>query len=51
MHFKISGPASIAAVDNDNSISLELFQASFRKAFNGLRMLVIKSKKGAFWEI
>jgi len=49
--FNIKGPATIAAVGNGNSISTEPFQASFRKAFNGLCLLVIKSKKGAKGEI
>ena len=49
--FKITGPATIAAVGNGNSISTEPFQANYRKAFNGLCLLVIKSKKGAKGEI
>ena len=44
--FSVTGPASIAAVDNGNAASTEPFQANFRKAFNGLCLLVIKSKKG-----
>jgi beta-galactosidase len=51
VHFKISGPASIAAVDNGNAASIEPFQANYRKAFNGLCLLVIKSKKGEFGDI
>lgn len=49
--FKISGPATIAAVDNGNAASVEPFQANYRKAFNGLCLLVIKSKKGQAGEI
>ena len=49
--FKISGPATIAAVDNGNAASTEPFQANYRKAFNGLCLLVIKSKKGKAGEI
>lgn len=49
--FKITGPATIAAVGNGNSISTEPFQANYRKAFNGLCLLVIKSKKGAKGEV
>jgi beta-galactosidase len=49
--FKISGPATIAAVDNGNAASTEPFQANYRKAFNGLCLLVIKSKKGAAGEV
>jgi len=49
--FKISGPATIAAVGNGNAASTEPFQANYRKAFNGLCLLVIKSKKGETGEI
>lgn len=49
--FKISGPATIAAVDNGNAASTEPFQANYRKAFNGLCLLVIKSKKGQSGEV
>ena len=44
--FKIEGPGTIAAVGNGNAASIEPFQANYRKAFNGLCLLVIKSKKG-----
>ncbi len=46
VEFKVTGPASIAAVGNGNAASTEPFQANYRKAFNGLSLLVIKSKKG-----
>ncbi len=49
--FKLSGPASIAAVDNGNAASIEPFQANYRKTFNGLCLLVIKSKKGEAGEV
>ncbi|MGK0253387.1 MAG: beta-galactosidase [Mariniflexile sp.] len=49
--FKITGPATIAAVGNGNAASIEPFQASYRKAFNGLCLLVIKSKKGESGDI
>jgi beta-galactosidase len=51
IHFKLTGPATIAAVDNGNAASLEPFQANYRKAFNGLCLLVIKSKKGQKGEV
>ncbi len=44
--FKIEGPASIAAVGNGNAASTEPFQANYRKAFNGLCMLILKSQSG-----
>jgi len=46
VNFKITGPATIAAVGNGNAATLEPFQANYRKAFNGLCMLILKSKKG-----
>ncbi|MCA0932471.1 DUF4982 domain-containing protein [Lutimonas saemankumensis] len=46
INFKIEGPGSIAAVGNGNAASVEPFQANYRKAFNGLCMLIVKSKKG-----
>ncbi|TLX78161.1 DUF4982 domain-containing protein [Labilibacter sediminis] len=44
--FEIEGPASIAAVGNGNAATTEPFQANYRKAFNGLCMLIIKSETG-----
>jgi beta-galactosidase len=49
--FQITGPATIAAVDNGNAASIEPFQANYRKAFNGLCLLVLKSKKGEQGEV
>jgi beta-galactosidase len=51
VNFKITGPTSIAAVGNGDATSTEPFQASYRKAFNGLCLLVLKSKKGETGEI
>ncbi|MDT0551836.1 beta-galactosidase GalB [Urechidicola vernalis] len=51
INFKIDGPASIAAVGNGNAATTEPFQANYRKAFNGLCMLIIKSKKGVSGEV
>ena len=44
--FEIKGPATIAAVGNGNAATTEPFQADYRRAFNGLCMLIIKSKSG-----
>ena len=41
--FNIEGEGEIAAVGNGNPISHESYQASKRKAFNGLCLLVIRS--------
>ena len=45
VNFKIEGPATIAAVGNGNAATTEPFQADYRKTFNGLCMLILKSKK------
>ncbi|TWU62716.1 beta-galactosidase GalB [Crateriforma conspicua] len=42
--FSIEGPAEIAAVGNGNPASTEPFQADQRYAFNGLCMLIVRSK-------
>jgi beta-galactosidase len=45
--FSISGPGKIVAVDNGDATSNDPFQASFRKAFNGLCLVIVKADKGA----
>ncbi|MEM9080297.1 MAG: beta-galactosidase GalB [Verrucomicrobiota bacterium] len=49
--FRVDGPGQLVAVDNGNSASLESFQAPFRKAFNGMALAIVKSKKGAAGKI
>jgi beta-galactosidase len=44
--FKLSGPGKIAAVDNGNAATTEPFQADYRKAFNGLALLIVRSEPG-----
>ncbi|WPJ95986.1 glycoside hydrolase family 2 TIM barrel-domain containing protein [Coraliomargarita algicola] len=44
--FTIEGPGKIVAVGNGNPVSHEPFQASRRKAFNGLCLVVVQSVKG-----
>jgi beta-galactosidase len=51
INFKVEGPATIAAVGNGNAATTEPFQANYRKAFNGLCMLIIKSKRNETGEI
>jgi len=46
VRFAVQGPGRIAAVDNGNASSLEPFQADRRKAFSGLALLVVRSKRG-----
>jgi beta-galactosidase len=43
VRFKVSGPGSIAGVDNGNAASVEPFQADYRKAFSGLALLIVRS--------
>ncbi|MCP3929497.1 MAG: DUF4982 domain-containing protein [Bacteroidetes bacterium] len=51
VNFEVSGSGTIAAVGNGNAATTESFQANHRKAFNGLCMLIIKSKKNEAGEI
>jgi beta-galactosidase len=44
--FKLDGPATVAGVDNGNAASVEPFQASYRKAFNGLALLIVRPENG-----
>ena len=46
INFKVEGPAEIAAVGNGNPLSLEPFQADYRKLFYGKAMLILRSVKG-----
>ena len=49
--FKINGPAEIAAVGNGNAATTDPFIADYRKAFSGMCLLVVKSKKGESGQI
>ena len=44
IHFDLTGPGSIAGVDNGNSATVEPFQADHRKSFNGMALLIVRSK-------
>ncbi len=46
VHFAVTGPGSIAAVDNGNAASDEPFQADHHTAFNGLALIIVRSKPG-----
>lgn len=46
VEFTITGPGDIIAVGNGNPVSHEPFVATKRKAFNGLALAVIRSRKG-----
>lgn len=47
VHFEVSGPGEIVAVDNGDATSHESFQSKERAAYNGLCLVVIRSKAGA----
>ena len=46
VRFRVEGPGTIAGVDNGNAASVEPFQGDSRKAFNGLALLIVRSKEG-----
>jgi len=39
--FALAGPGKIAGVDNGNAATVEPFQADYRKAFNGLALVIV----------
>jgi beta-galactosidase len=41
--FQVWGAGKIAAVDNGNAATVEPFHANYRKAFNGLALLIVRS--------
>jgi beta-galactosidase len=43
----VSGAGGIEAVDNGDAATVEPFHADHRKAFNGLALLIVRSKSGA----
>jgi len=46
LKFSIVGPGEIVAVDNGDATSFEPFQATERDAYNGLALVIVRSKKG-----
>lgn len=47
VNFSIEGPGKIVAVDNGDAISHDPFHASYRKAFNGLCLVILRAEKGS----
>ncbi len=45
VRFKLEGAATIAAVDNGNAATTEPFQSDQRKAFSGLALLIVRTKR------
>jgi beta-galactosidase len=46
VHFDINGPGEIVATDNGDATSFESFQTHERNAFNGLCLVIVRSKAG-----
>jgi beta-galactosidase len=51
VRFAVEGAGRVAAVDNGNAASIEPFQADHRKAFGGLALLIVRSRRGQRGEI
>src|SRR4030095_16717849 len=51
IQFSVSGPGDIVAVDNGDPTNLETFQSPGRNAFNGLCLVVIRSRRGTAGQI
>lgn len=49
--FEVTGPGEIVATDNGDPTSFESFQAKERAAFNGLVLVVVRTKPGEFGPI
>ncbi len=47
VNFSIVGPGKIVAVDNGDATSHDPFQANYRKAYNGMCLVIVKAEKGA----
>lgn len=47
VNFSIEGPGKIVAVDNGDATSHDPFQADYRKAYNGMCLVIVKADKGA----
>ncbi len=47
VNFSIQGPGKIVAVDNGDATSHDPFQASYRKAYNGMCLVIVKAEKDA----
>jgi beta-galactosidase len=46
VRFEVNGPAEIVVTDNGDPTSFESFQAKERAAFNGLALVVVRTKPG-----
>ncbi len=46
IRFSLTGPGEIVAVDNGDAIDLESFQSKERNAYNGMALVIVRTKKG-----
>ncbi|HVZ65331.1 MAG TPA: beta-galactosidase GalB [Lacunisphaera sp.] len=46
LHFEVTGPAEIAATDNGDATSFESFQSKDRSAYNGMALVIVRTKLG-----
>jgi beta-galactosidase len=46
IRFEIEGPGEIVATDNGDPTSMESFRSQERNAFNGLALVIVRSKEG-----
>ena len=51
IQFEVSGAGEIVAVDNGDATDLNSFQLNEYKAFNGLALVIVRSKKGVSGKI
>jgi len=51
IRFSVSGPGEIIATDNGDSTDFNVFSSHERKAFSGLALVIVKSKRGLAGEI
>ncbi len=51
IRFELSGPGEIIATDNGDPADLEAFPSKERKAYNGLAMVIIRTKAGVSGQI
>jgi beta-galactosidase len=51
VHFTVIGSGVIEAVDNGNAATVESFHANQRRAFNGLALLIVRSRPGQAGQI
>ncbi len=46
VRFRLDGPGTIAGVDNGDPATIEPFHTDYRNAFNGLALLIVRSRRG-----